>query len=103
MEMKTTIDIADDLLRRAKQEALERGTTLRAIIEEALTRALGPSTAQMPELRTVTWPPPEAAAAAPLDAAAIQAALDRERAGRLDEPAYWDKRFGFVPPAGRAK
>jgi len=101
--MKTTIDIADALLLRAKQEALERGTTLRAIIEEALARALGPSTAQVLALHTVTWPPPEAAATAPLDVTVIEAALDRERAGRLDESAYWGKRFGFAPPAGRAK
>jgi hypothetical protein len=38
--MKTTIDIADPLLRRAKQLAARRHTTLRQVIEEALRRAL---------------------------------------------------------------
>jgi hypothetical protein len=41
--MKTTLDIEDELLHRAKQAALDRNTTLRAIIEEALVRALSPA------------------------------------------------------------
>lgn len=38
--MRTTIRLDDDLLMRAKREALERGTTLTAVIEDALRRAL---------------------------------------------------------------
>ncbi len=38
--MKTTIEIPDALLRRAKQLAARRNTTLRAIIEHALRDAL---------------------------------------------------------------
>jgi hypothetical protein len=38
--MKTTIDIADPLLRRAKKLAAQRNTTLRMVIEEALRRTL---------------------------------------------------------------
>lgn len=53
--VKTTLDIDDELLRRAKQAALDRGTTLRAIVEEALQRALGPAAAPGP-IRTVVWP-----------------------------------------------
>jgi predicted transcriptional regulator len=34
--MKTTIDIADPILRRAKRLAARRGTTLRVLVEEAL-------------------------------------------------------------------
>jgi len=34
--MKTTIEISDALLRRAKQLAARKNTTLRAILEEAL-------------------------------------------------------------------
>jgi len=41
--MRTTIRLDDDLLRRAKREALERGTTLTAVIEDALRRALAPT------------------------------------------------------------
>jgi hypothetical protein len=38
--MKTTIDIADHLLKRAKQLAARRGTTLKTVVEEALRDAL---------------------------------------------------------------
>jgi len=38
--MKTTIDIADPLLRRAKALAARRNTTLKAIVEDALRDAL---------------------------------------------------------------
>jgi predicted transcriptional regulator len=40
--MRTTIRLDDDLLRRAKRHAMERGTTLTAVIEDALRRALAP-------------------------------------------------------------
>lgn len=38
--MKTTVDISDPLLRRARALASRRGTTLRAIIEEGLRGVL---------------------------------------------------------------
>jgi predicted transcriptional regulator len=38
--MKTTVDIADPLFRRAKRLAAKRGTTLKAVIEDALRREL---------------------------------------------------------------
>lgn len=40
--MRTTVRLDDDLLARAKREALDRGTTLTAVIEDALRRALAP-------------------------------------------------------------
>lgn len=43
--MKTTIDIADDLLLRAKQEAKDSHTTLRSLIEAGLREILGRSSA----------------------------------------------------------
>lgn len=39
--MKTTVDIADDLLLRAKEEAKASRTTLRSLIEEGLREVLG--------------------------------------------------------------
>ena len=38
--MKTTIDIADDLLARAKREARRERKTLRDVVEEALRQRL---------------------------------------------------------------
>ena len=38
--MKTTIEIQDDLLERSKRLARQKGTTLRAVIEEGLQLAL---------------------------------------------------------------
>jgi Arc/MetJ family transcription regulator len=41
--MKTTIDIADDLLVRAKRQARRERKTLRDLVEEALRARLAPS------------------------------------------------------------
>lgn len=38
--MRTTIRLDDDLLARAKRAAVDRGTTLTAVIEDSLRRAL---------------------------------------------------------------
>jgi Arc/MetJ family transcription regulator len=40
--MKTTVEIDDRLLQRAKRYAAAQGTTLRAVIEEALRARLAP-------------------------------------------------------------
>jgi len=39
--MKTTIELADDLVAKAKRAALERRTTLRALVDRGLRRELG--------------------------------------------------------------
>ena len=44
--MRTTVRLDDELLTRAKRAALERGTTLTAVIEDALRRALAPGLAR---------------------------------------------------------
>lgn len=55
--MRTTIRIDDDLLRRAKREAARRGTTLDALIEDALRAALAgrPGSAERKPLRLATF------------------------------------------------
>ena len=46
--MRTTVNIHGDLLRRAKQLALERHGTLGSVIEDALRRCLSPDTRVSP-------------------------------------------------------
>ncbi len=62
--MKTTIDIADALLRDAKKAAARRETSLRALVEEGLREVLSRDTATQPgELRDASvgggWLQPE--------------------------------------------
>lgn len=38
--MRTTLDLPDDILRRAKIEAVERGSTLRQLVIDALQREM---------------------------------------------------------------
>jgi hypothetical protein len=50
--VKTTIDIADPLFERARRLARERGTTLRALVEDGLRRVLderGPAPFTLPD------------------------------------------------------
>ncbi len=51
--MKTTVDIADDVLLRAKAFAEESETTLRRLIEEGLRRVL--DQAESPESGQIEW------------------------------------------------
>ena len=46
--MKTTVEIADPLLERAKRLAAERGTTLRELVEAGLRRVLDDERAAEP-------------------------------------------------------
>ncbi len=39
--MRTTLEISDELLRRAKRRAADEATTLRQVVEDALRRYLG--------------------------------------------------------------
>lgn len=38
--MKTTIELSDDLAKKAKQLAARRGTTLRAVVEQGIRQVL---------------------------------------------------------------
>jgi Arc/MetJ family transcription regulator len=48
---KTTIEIDDRLLERAKRHAAARGTTLRVVVEEALRARLAPRPEAVPRYR----------------------------------------------------
>jgi hypothetical protein len=53
--MKTTIDIADPVLREARKVAAREGTTLRSLVEEGLRRVLADKKRKRPfRLRLVT-------------------------------------------------
>lgn len=49
--MKTTIDIADPLLQRAKLAAEKEGTTLKALVERGLHQVLAESLAPPPAFK----------------------------------------------------
>ena len=54
--MKTTIDIADPILREARKVATREGTTLRSLVEEGLRRILAERKRKSPfRLRLVTF------------------------------------------------
>ena len=61
--MRTTLDLPDDILRRAKIEAVERGSTLRQLVVDALQREM--SGAERPRKR-LARPPIKLTADAPL-------------------------------------
>lgn len=46
--MKTTIELPDALLRKAKAAAAQRGISLKALLNEALTEKLAPARARTP-------------------------------------------------------
>ena len=52
--MKTTIDIADPILKRAKKLARDRHTTLKAVVENALRDALAAEERPKPAFRLTT-------------------------------------------------
>ena len=51
VSMKTTIDISDPLLRRARGVAAKRGTTLRALVEQGLRQVVTEKPAKPFKLR----------------------------------------------------
>jgi hypothetical protein len=53
--MRTTIDLPDELLKRAKIAAVERGVTLRELVGSALAKDLAPPTPD-PAKRRVQFP-----------------------------------------------
>jgi len=72
IHMKTTLNLDGELLRRAKQRAVETSTTLTAVVESALRNALAASTPRAPyrlEMPTVDGAGPPAVD--PADRAAL--------------------------------
>lgn len=82
--MRTTLDLPDEVLRRAKIEAVERGSTLRQLVIDALQREM--TAAQRPRKR-LARPPVKLAADAPLRRLTPDAVkrLDADDLQRSDE------------------
>lgn len=82
--MRTTLDLPDDVLRRAKIEAVERGSTLRQLVIDALRREMAVS--ERPRKR-LTRPPVKLSPDAPLRRLNPDAVkrLDTEAVLRADE------------------
>jgi len=53
--MKTTVDISDPLLRKARRAAARRGTTLRALVEQGLRHVLSDKERAPFKLRHVSF------------------------------------------------
>jgi hypothetical protein len=54
--MRTTVDLPDDLLKRAKIAAVERGVTLRALIGSAVARDLAAGPLPQEKRKRVQFP-----------------------------------------------
>ena len=82
--MRTTLDLPDDILRAAKIEAVERGSTLRQLVINALQREM--SVSERPRKR-LARPPVKLAADAPLRKLSPDAVkrLDAEAVQQSDE------------------
>lgn len=82
--MRTTLDLPDDILRRAKIEAVQRGSTLRQLVVDALRREMAAD--ERPRKR-LTRPPVKLAADAPLRKLSPDAIkrLDAEAVRKADE------------------
>ena len=77
--MRTTIDLPDSILMKAKQAAAERQTTLRALIIEALQGSLNRKTTAF-SLRDVSFGNDPEGGEGTIDSAAINSAIDDARA-----------------------
>lgn len=78
--MRTTLDLPDDILRRAKTEAVERGATLRQLVIDALQREM--ASTERPR-RRLAKPPVKLAADAPLRGMSPEAAKRVNKARAL--------------------
>ena len=82
--MRTTLDLPDDIVKRAKIEAVERRSTLRQLVIDALQREMAAT--DRPRKR-LTKPPVRLASDAPLRSLSTAALkkLDAEAVGHADE------------------
>ncbi len=80
--MKTTLDLPDDLLARAKQYAQRAGKPLRAVVEEGLRLALAQQSRPATKFRLADKSVGEAGAENPLESLSWQDLRDEIYGGR---------------------
>lgn len=80
--MKTTLDLSDSLLRRAKAHARKTGRTLRAVVEEGLRLALERDAAGRPRYRLPDRSAGTVGAPNPLEALSWQELREEMYGGR---------------------
>ena len=93
--MKTTLEIDDQLLLTAKQRALDTGSSLREVVESALSQLLKPARKISSPIKTVIFTPAVASESSPpnskelLQAAypAMNASYSQKRLGNLGRAA----------------
>jgi hypothetical protein len=86
--MRTTLELPDELLKRAKIAAVERGVTLRELIGSALVKDLEAGPSQEPAIRRVSFPlfPSKQPGSLDLTNADLARAEADEDRSRLDLP-----------------
>lgn len=75
--MKTTLNLDDELLQRAKRRARERGSTLTAVVEDGLRAVLAAGAAPAYELRLPVVSGDAPPVVDPADREALYVVLDR--------------------------
>jgi hypothetical protein len=80
--MKTTLDLSDELLKRAKLHARRTGQPLRALVEEGLRLALKPPPARAAAFRLADRSVGDARGVNPLEALSWQDLRDEIYGGR---------------------
>jgi hypothetical protein len=102
--MKTTLDLNDELLKAAKQRALDTGNTLRQIVETALAQHLKLHKVASQPIKTVVYGGATNLSGVSGEVIARTSEYS-DKMGKdshdLESTAYWEKRFGFIPPALR--
>ncbi len=100
--MKTSVDIDDALLERARRRARRDQVTIKQLIERGLRLALLETKHELPQ-QPFEWPTATAAATKPLNAMTVNEAIDAVREEALE---HWNVQSTQIAPKskrGRAR
>lgn len=79
LRVKTTVELPDDLLKAAKRLAIDRGTTLRELVEAGLRRELEQRQQPTKPWKVMVW---QGSSEEPISNEEIDAEIRRAREGR---------------------